>query len=177
MKQLIFGFAILILWTTFNVFQVDNNKYVRYQEELKYHADECSNTAILNYDPIEYAQGNKVFDTLKANEKVKEILKLNLELDDNLQPLPNSYWQESIDYYTYFFDDTGIKKSYRNGILQEQSPFSFNFMFTEPVTGYSKLITEPTVVVTLDAGKPYYRLSFLNPSNVVRTSAYEYLSK
>lgn len=175
MKQLIFGLAIIILWTGFSIFQIDNNRFLRYQEDLKYQANECSNTAALYYDTDQFGEGKKVFDRTRANNAIEEIIKLNMKLDNNLEPNTNSYWTEAIEYYVYYFDDSGITRTYKNKVLEKQAAFSYGSLFTEPLTGYKKLITEPTAIVTINAGKAYYRLSFIDTGDVIRTSAYEYL--
>lgn len=158
----------------FFVYQVDSNLFLRFQEDLKFQADEASNTGSLFYNLTLFGEGVKVFDTATANTKIHDLIRLNMYLDSDLKPIANNYWTDSLTYYVYYFDHSNTIKTYRNGALQSQLPFTFNYMFTEPLTGYQKLITEPTVIVTIDAGKPKFRLSFLNPSNVIRTSAYEY---
>lgn len=177
MKQLIFGFGILILWTAFSIFQIDNNKYIRFQEDLKYQADECSSAAALHYNLTQYGNGKKIYDTVKGNNAIENILKLNMNLDNSLMPRSNTYLTETIEYYVYYFDDSGFRKVYKNGVLQEKALFSFNYLFVEPLTGYQKLISQPTVIVTVNAGKPKFRLTFIKPDDIIRTSAYEYLGK
>lgn len=177
MKQLIFGTAIIVLWAVFSVFQVDNNIYLRQLEELKYQADECSNTASLYYLKNEFANGAKVFDTVNANLALKNILCSNVNLDTNWIPMANSYWTTKFDVTIYYFDDSGMMKTYKNDTLNNQIVFAYNTLFTEPTTGYQKLINEPTVIVTINAGKPRFRLPFLMPPDTIRTSAYEYLTR
>jgi hypothetical protein len=99
-----------------------------------------------------------------------------LNLDSNLEPLSDSYWEEGFDYYSYYIDDSQMLRKYKNGVFEDEYIFEYGNMFVEPITNYHKLITKPTVIVTLDSGKPYFRLSFLEPSDAVRTSAYEYLN-
>lgn len=146
-------------------------------EALKYHADECSNTGSLFYVKSDFSNGLKVFDTTAGNNAITEILKLNLKIDTNFMPQPNSYWTQKLEVTTYYIDDSGLMKTFKNNVLQSQVPFAYNTMFTEPLTGYTKLISEQTVIVTLSVGKPKFRLSFLALSDCIRTSAYEYFDR
>jgi len=159
MKPFIFAMALTILYTTFSIYQHDHNAFIRQQEQLKYVADESSASASLFYDTTEYSEGRKVFNRTEGIKALEDILKRNLKLDDFFIPLPNTYWREKIEYKVYFYDESNT---------------TFPFVFTDPTTSYVKTLTEPTVIITVDAGKPRYRLSFLNPVNTVRSSAYEY---
>ena len=183
MKQLLFGCAVTILWCFFAVYQLDNNQFIRMQENLKLQANECANTGSLYYDLEQFSEGKKVFDKNKANEAIEKILKLNLRLNNKLEPDKDSYWKKTIEYYVYYIDDSiDIKDSfemveYKNGILiSAATSVSYNYMFKEPLTNYEKEITEPTIIVVINAGHPRFRLSFLEPGDVVRSSGYEYVS-
>lgn len=163
MKPLIFGSALIVLFTMFLVFQNDNNTYLRYQEKLKYVAEEASNSAMLFYDEDEFGNGRKIFDLTKGNQIINMLLQSNLKDADETTCI------------VYYFDDSGKRRKYENGVLKEEENFLFNFLFTETLTGYQKLITEPTVIVTL-VGKGKFRLSFLADKDIfcIRTSGYEY---
>lgn len=161
MKPLIVGLALAILYTSFMIYQQDNNQFIRALEDLKYVADECSDSASLFYNTSQFGKGKKTFNQIEGKKAIKDILKKNLNLDDTLTPLPGGYWTETIEYDVYFFDDSNT---------------TFPYLFTDPKTSYSKTLTEPTVIVTVNAGKPRFRLSFLNPSDAIRSSAYEYES-
>lgn len=174
MKILISTAAMVILWTMFSAYQIDMNQYTRELEHLKYVADECSASAALYYDNIQFSEGMKAYNQAEGNKAILSILKRNLYLYDNLTP-KKRFFSETVKYYTYYFDDSGYLTSYSNGGLQNKTSFTFPYLFTEPLTGYKKLITEPIVIITVDEGKPKFRLLFLNINNTIRTSAYEYL--
>ncbi len=176
MKPFIVGIAIFLIYLMLIMFQTDSNMFLRAQEDLKFQADELANTGLLFYDPIQFSEGKKVFDIAASNNAISNLIKLNLGLDNGYVPI-NSYWTDPINYYTYFFDHSGRMRMYHNNVLVSDVPFTFSYLFTEPITGYKKLVTEPTVIVTIDAGSPRFRLTFLNGiGNVVRTSAYEYIN-
>jgi len=159
LKVLIVAISITILFTGFLIYQQDNNRYIRELENLKHAADECSASASLLYHPTEFSQGRKIFNQTEGIEAIKYMLKSYLNLDDILMPLDNTYWQDQITYDAYFLDTSNT---------------TFPYLFTDPLTGYVKTITEPTVIVTINAGTPHFRLSFLSPDDAIRSSSYEY---
>lgn len=159
MKPLIVGMAIVLLFTAFILFQQDHNKYIRELERLKFIADECSASASLFFDTVEFSEGRKVFNRTESIKALEYILKANLKLDDELKPLPNNYWRDTVKYDVYFFDEGNT---------------TFPFLFTDPKTNYVKTLVEPTVIVTINTGKPRYRLSFVTLTDTIRSSAYEY---
>lgn len=173
MKTMIVGIAIIIIFTFFNIFQFDTNLMQRQQERLKFVADDISNAGSLYYDKTAFGNGRKVFVDATANVKMEELLKMNLKLNNSFLPL-GGYWKDTIKWTSYFFDDTNTMRVYQNGISLSTSAIVFPYLFTEPLTGYVKLITEPTVIVTINAGKPQFRLPFLTKQDIIRTSAYEY---
>lgn len=165
-----------MLMILFCIYQADMNLLLQKQEFLKYHADEAANTASLHFDEEKYADGLKVFNDSEANAALRDIVKANLKLNDDLSPLDNTYWVDNLSYTAYYYDDSLIKREYRDGMLISETDFSYGEMFTDPKTGHSKLISEPTVIVTLNAGQPRVRLEFLQGKvTVSQTSAYEYL--
>lgn len=175
MKILIVTMAILMIFSMFMVFQLDNNLYIRELENLKYVTDEASSTALQFYDEVQFSHGYKYFNKAEGNKAIYYLITENLNLNSDLTP--NKYWQDTIEYYVYYIDDSSTMTTYKDGLLQSQVPITFNYMFTEPLTGYKKLITEPTVIVTINAGRPKFRLPFITMSDAVRTSAYEYLER
>lgn len=174
MKPLIVGLALTILFTSFSIYQLDNNRHIRESEILKYVADECSASGSLYFDKAEFSIGKKVFNDIESLKAIEFIIKKSLHLDDSFNPLPNTYWTETIVFDVYYFDDSLTMRKYTNGVLVEQNSFNYPYLFVDSKTSYTKAISEPTVIVTIDAGKPRYRLLFLTPTNVIRSSAYEY---
>lgn len=175
MKQLIFGVAMVILCSMFLVFQNDDNTFIREYEKLKYVADEISNSGAIFKDLQEYSEGKLTFNYIEGNKAIDYQLKKLLKLDNSFIPL-SGYWRDKIHYKVYYFDNSNMMKVYEDGNLVEQTPFTFNYLFKDKDTEYTKLIVDPTVVVTINAGRPRFRLSFLNDLNrqVIRSSAYEW---
>ncbi len=177
MKALIVGLAIAILYSIFLVFQMDNNLYLLKLEELKTVSNECSATAALFYDVNEFKEGRKIFNQEEGNKAIKYLISNNLKLNENMNP--TLYWSDRIEYYVYYFDDSGFMSAYHNELHIKTEPFSYGNIYTDSIEGYKKVITEPIVIVTISAGKPQYRLTFLDLKEIhgVRSSAYEYVER
>lgn len=178
MKPLIVGLAVIILYSMFIVYQQDNNMYIRQLENLKYVADEAAASGALFFDEVEYSEGRKVYKKSESNKAIEFMIKDLLKLDNSFKPLSNSYWSDTIEYDVYYFDDSKTMTQYKNNNLVKIEPFSsYGFMFEDPKAVYIKYIDEPTVIVTINAGKPNFRLSFINTTDTYRSSGYEYLGR
>ena len=180
MKNFIITIALVILFAFFQVYHVDANALLRQQEMLKYATDEAAASASLFYSTDYFGEGEKIFTDEEALNMAVSTLEHNLDAEAGstaaLKPLDDAYWQKDMDYTVWLFDDSGKYRKYENKTLTDTDSFDYGYMFTEPTTGYNKLITEPTVIVTVNAGPAKMRLSFLQDvADVVETSGYEYL--
>ncbi|GMQ57115.1 hypothetical protein AN1V17_15100 [Vallitalea sediminicola] len=162
MKPFIFTLAMLILFSIFLTYQTDNNTYNRQLEKLKQVADECSATAGLFYDEEAYSTGITVYNQEEGIKAIKHIIKKNLGLLDDHTPSSTSYWKDTINYKTVFFDNSNTV---------------FPYSYTDDQNRFTKLIAEPTIIVVINVGKPSFRLKFLRLKDAVRSSAYEYLDR
>lgn len=174
MKVLITTCALALLFTMFTIFQSDNNQYLRYQERLKYEADNCADAAVLFYDEESFAEGIKIFKKEDGNAAIKYLMKRNLSLDDSFTS-KNMMISEQHDYYVYYFDGNGEMSAYHKDHLVDSAYVGFPYLFKEQLTGYEQMVYEATVIVTIDAGKADYTLSFISDPMVIRTSGYEYV--
>ena len=179
MKVLIVGLAITVLYAGFLVFQADHNRFIIKQEELKALANECSGAAALYYEKTAYKDGYKVFDISEGNKAIGFLIRENLKLDEEFNPLEGAYWVDTIDYYVHYYDDSGLMSAYHRDSLTETGSFSYGDLYVDPVEDYMKVISEPTVIVTIIAGRPRYRVTFFEAFEITaaRSSAYEYVSR
>lgn len=162
MKPFLFTLAMLILFSIFLTYQVDNNTYIRQLENLKQVADESSSSAGLFYDEKLYSKGITIYNQAEGKKIIKHIIETNLYLDSNMAPSPRSYWKQQIQYKVIFLDNSNTV---------------FPYMYNDGRNKFTKLITKPTVIVEINASKPPFRLSFLKPKEAIRLSAYEYLDR
>lgn len=177
MKAFLTGVAFIILLTFFNTFQIEQDAYIRAQEYIKVMCDDMAGAAILFVDEGAFSQGKKVYEKTISQQTVKNLVMANMDLKSNLSPNESSYWNTSIDYTTYYFDDTGYMSVYKNGLFLSQENFTYGSVFTDPETEYKKLITEATVIVTLKTDYPVYKAHWMNWPEIVRSSAYEDLDR
>lgn len=162
MKPFLFTLAMLMVFAIFLTYQTDNNTYTRQLEKLKYVADECSAAAGLLYDEEAFSRGITVYNQEEGKKIIKCLIKENLELKDEHTPSKSSYWKDDINYEIIFFDNSNT---------------SFPYSYTDSQKRFTKLISEPTVIVEINAGKPSFRLEFLESKDAIRSSAYEYLER
>ncbi|MCT4596627.1 MAG: hypothetical protein N4A50_01950 [Vallitalea sp.] len=162
MKPFIFTLAMLILFSIFLTYQVDNNNYIRQLEKLKNVADECSSSAGLFYDEELYSKGTTIYNQQEGNKVIKYVIRKSLKLEEDLTSSPSSYWKNQIQYKVTYLDNSNT---------------SFPYMYSDEKNGFTKLITKPTIVVEINASKPPFRLKFINTRDAIRVSAYEYLDR
>jgi len=176
-KPLIVGVAFMILLTFFNVFQVDQDTYIRSQTLVKKLADDAAAGGGLFFEETSYGSGLKIYDKLKSESMIKSLILKNMKLAPDRTPLQPNAWTGKVNYYCYYFDDSHKYFKYENGVFMSQENFSFNTLFTEPLTDYKKLITEPTIIVTIETAPPRNRTSWISWPNIIRSSAYEDLDR
>jgi hypothetical protein len=173
-KVIITTCAISLLFSIFTLFQYDSNQNIKWQERIKWEADNASDVAALYYDQEQFSLGMKVFNKIEGNKAAGYILKNNLDPDGD-GVIQDEVLSEKFEHYVYFFDGTGIMTSFKGDEKLSENPFEFPYLFKEPLTGYEQMIYEATVVVTIDAGKFDYRLSFIEDPRIIRISGHEYV--
>lgn len=160
MKTVIVGIGTLILSIFVCLCVQDVKTYQRYNQDLRFVCEELSATGTLYNDKNEFSEGRMVFNQVEANKAIKEQLKSMLRTDDSLSPLHNSYWTEQIQLYTYFVDDSNT---------------AFPYLFTDPITGYTKTLTSPAVIVTINAGVGKFSFpAILSPGPSIRSASHEW---
>lgn len=158
MKSYIMGFAIFLISMSFTIFQQDYNLHQQHLYSLKFTAEEAAAAAAQYLELNQYKNGRLVFNQAEGTKAAEYIIKQQLKLDDNFAPLFGSYWHDQVQYKIEYFDDSNS---------------TFPFLYTHEMTQISITIAEPTVVVTIDAGKPQYRM-FANPPNAIRVASHSW---
>ncbi len=162
MRDMLFGIAFLLVYTISTVFQQDYNLNQRQLEKVKFVCEEASASASLYHSKTEYAEGREVFDQAEGKKALEDQIKTLLYLDSSFIPTASSYWRDKANYKVYFFDDSNT---------------TYPYVFVDPDTGYTRTITDPTVVVTINTGRPRYRLSFITLTDTIRSSSHEWISR
>lgn len=191
MKPFIVGLAIIIFFLFLLVFWQDHLNYRIDRQVLKYCAEEASSSAMLYFRPDEFNTGIKVFDENEGKKAIEQVIRYWLKLGD--------YEFDGIgkvSYTAYFFDDytdSSGKLYYRvikDGQLIGGDYFKYKSSMSDGVVEhqfddgngkfkYKKYISHPTVVVTINTGRGYFRSSFIlgEEPELVRSAAYEYFNK
>lgn len=159
MKPFIIGLALFFVSMVFTIFQQDYNIHQEQTYNVKFTALEAANAASQYIMVDSYKEGKLVFNQIEGTKAAEEIIKSQLKLDENMMPLTGSYWQEQVKYSLEFFDDA-------NAV--------FPFLYNSKQVPFSLTITNPTVVITIDAGQPRYRVKYSNLSDVTRIAAQEW---
>jgi len=158
------------------VFTMDNDEYLMTQERYKVIVNDAADAAALYYDKESFADGIKVFNKASGNAAALDVIKSGLNLNDDLRGGISFLLQNPHDYYLYYFDGNGTYSKYKNGSLIETSSISYPCVFREDLTGYEKMVEEPTVIATIDAGYFHFREIFITDPRLIRTSGYEHVS-
>lgn len=179
-------------------FWQDHLNYRLQTEFLKHCADEASASAMLYYDnyynadtfnPVKLGKnyGQLVFNEEEGIEAIETVLKQWLKLDGHgkLTAQEDSYFKGEINYTAYFFNEVSDEKLseifscsvYKNGNRIEEQCFKTkdrSYMYMDAELKYEKLITSANVIITINAGRASFRLSFIKEPIVVRSSGYDY---
>jgi len=174
-KIFIITIAVVIVYSFTMVFAQDYRQAQRNSYRLKYVCEELSATAASFYDLKDYSEGYTIFNTEEGINAIKDQLTNLLSVDSSLTPLDNSYWLEPIKYMVYFYDDSGICKIYSNGSFERAKSFRYGNTHEDDWTAYNIVISDPTVVVTINAGPANLRVKFLDAiPDIIRSSSQEW---
>ncbi|MGD9677610.1 MAG: hypothetical protein AB7V16_04460 [Vulcanibacillus sp.] len=158
MKAFIIGIALFFVFMIFTIYQYDYNFHQEQVYNLKFVAEEVAAGAAQYILIEDFTEGKLIFNQSESIKAVEYILQKNLKLNSNLFPESNSYWQEQINYEIKFFDDSNT---------------AYPYLYEDVNKFITLTITDPTVVITINAGKPRYRL-LDNPPIVISTAAHEW---
>ena len=177
MKSILTGFAFIILFTGFHLFQVDQDCFIRAQEEVKVLCDDISAAGVLFFEEDAFSNGKKIYNQTQAENVISTLIQKNMKLEPNLHPSPGTYWEEPVEYWTYYIDESGFITTRKNGLLVSRVAFVMGSVFTEPQTQYMKLISEPTLIATIKTKYPSGIGRGSTWPEIVRSSAYENLDR
>lgn len=156
MKVFIVSAAVIVLYTTFIVFVHDYNMHQRYTYRLKFVAEEAAAGAAQYIQMNPYGNGQVLFNRSESRKAADYLIRTNMELNDNRFPYAESYWTERVSYELEFFDDANT---------------TFPYTYESDDGSLTVTLIDPSVVVTINAGKPRYTILSDLP-NMVRTAAH-----
>ncbi|MBC8390352.1 MAG: hypothetical protein H8E13_20180 [Actinobacteria bacterium] len=175
MKIFIITVAVVIVYSFTMVFAQDYRQAQRNSYRLKYVCEELSATGAAFYDLEDYSEGYTIFNTEEGISAIKEQITNLLSVDGGLTPVDNSYWLEPIKYKVYFYDDSEVCKVYSDGSFERKEAFTYGNTHEDDWTVYNKVISDPTVVVSINAGPARFRVKFLDAiPDIIRSSSHEW---
>jgi len=174
-KIFVIAVAVFILYSFTVVFTQDYRQAQRNSYRLKYVCEELSATGASFFDREEYSEGYTIFNTEEGINVIKDQLTNLLSVDSSMAPVANSYWSKNMQYKVYFYDDSGICKVYTNGSPDREEAFTYSDLHKDDWTPYNTVISEPTVVVTINAGPGRFRSKFLDPlPDIIKSASHEW---
>jgi len=174
-KIFIITVAVVILYSFTVVFTQDYRQAQTNSYRLKYVCEELSCTGASFFDREDYSEGYTIFNTEEGLIAIKDQITNLLSVDGSLTPLDNSYWSKQLEYKVYFYDDSEICKIYSNGNFEREEAFAYNSTHEDDWTAYNTVISDPTVVVTINAGPARFRVKILDViPDIIRSSSHEW---
>lgn len=171
MKIFIITLAVIVLYSFTITFTQDYRQAQRNSYRVKYACEELSATAATFYDREKYSEGYTVFDTDQGIKAIKDQITSLLSVDGSGNPISDSYWTGILHYMVYFFDDSLLMKIYTDGEFTISKSFSYPHFHEDYWIEYNTIITNPTVVVTVNAGNPRFRFNIFNNLPIIVRSA------
>ena len=167
MKSFLMGVASFLFAMYFFLFLHDYNLNKYYLDELKFTCEEASAAGSLFISWEDYGDGIIVFNYEESEKAIysviAEMLKLDLDINNfNMKRKNNSYWKDdNIEVNIVFYDEHEFSNSGVN-----PPKIGKRFSIPDERTG----ITEPSIIVEINAGKANYRLKYLNTNDNIRSS-------
>lgn len=148
MKTLLLGMATILICSYFQVFQFDYNMHQLHLNELKIYTEAAAAAAAQYKDNEEYSHGVFKFNRTEGIKAAEYILKKTLNLNEDFSQKSGNYWVNTVSYTIQFFDDTNTEYN--------------NYTYTDSQSGFSSLITAPTVIISVNCGRARYRLPYIS---------------
>lgn len=178
MKNLLIGVAMIFVYMIVLTLSFDSKMYLEQIKEVKLVSKELSATGSLYLDYVDFAQGSVTYNDTESIKAINDQIKSFLQLDSDNTPLEGTYWQDTIHYMNYFYDDTGQCRVYKDGIFHKSFNFTYPYLHEDDLGNYIKTISEPTVITTINTGKPRSRLAMfqevMNEFKVIKSSSYNW---
>jgi len=156
MLVFILGLAVTIVSSFGLVMQQDHHIHQTQYQNLKFYSEEASAAAAQYLDLEEFSEGNFVFNQEEGRKAGESIIRENLNLNEDLEPEEGSYFEDTFEVEFLFYDDTNLDEE---AIIYSSGKFHV-------------VITEPTVVVRINAGDSRHRL--IEPIKIMQVSAHSW---
>lgn len=164
MKEMLVGFAMIFVIMMTLTMNYELNLHQQERVHLKASAEEAAASASQYFMRDAYGDGFYNFNSLQGTLALEHSLQKSLRLDENMKPTTNSYWKNSAEVqYNVTFIDYSNYMSYLKTPLPDSKPFPNIYTFTHFGKTYPPItLFGPSVIISVNAGKPNYTLGFLN---------------
>lgn len=170
--------SVIVLYSFTITFTQDYRQAQRNSYRLKYACGELSATAATFYDREQYSKGYTIFDTEESIKAIKNQISNLISIDENSNPILGSYWIDTLHYIVYFYDDLQTMKIYIDGEFTYSKFFLFPHFHEDQWTNYNTVITNPAVVVAINAGIPRFRFNLFHKlPDVIRSDSHTWEDK
>ncbi|WEK55185.1 MAG: hypothetical protein P0Y55_03720 [Candidatus Cohnella colombiensis] len=125
MAKLVFGILMTVIWWMIHALQIDEELALNKVFEAKRAINRAAHAAAQQVNQEELEQGRVLIQEEMAKALAIRYLMENLRLDDNLQPLPDSFLREAIEVKVFEIvnSDETFPYIYRNGTYDFEAIF------------------------------------------------------
>lgn len=162
MKEVILGlgmsFILILSLLTFS--QLD--QYREQRVKLKGVSEEVAASAAQYFSRESFADGYFNFNQMEGNKAASYTLRSHLNLNADFSPKLPNYWidSEKIKYEITYIDYSNYE-SYLTNPLSYETAFPNEYTFTQLGETFTTILFGPSTIVSINAGKPNYTVSFL----------------
>ncbi|RKJ72756.1 hypothetical protein D7X33_21075 [Butyricicoccus sp. 1XD8-22] len=162
MKEMILGLAMSILAITILLTIGDLDQYKEQRVRLKNVSEEVA-AAAAQYKTLEsYADGYLHFNQTEGNKAANYTLQRHMNLNNTLVPQIPNYWinTPNIQYQITYIDYSNYT-TYLTNPADTAVAFPKDYTFTHFGETFTTVLFGPSVIVSINAGKPNHRVGFL----------------
>jgi len=162
MKEMILGLSMSLLMITILLMIGDLDQYKEQRIRLKSVSEEVAASAAQYKTLEEYADGYLHFNQVEGNKAADFTLQRHLNLNNTFTPQAPNYWinTPNIEKQITYIDYSNYK-TYLVNPADDLEAFPKEYRFTHFGETFTTWLLGPSVVVSINAGKPNYRLKFL----------------
>jgi hypothetical protein len=151
MKYILFTCFVVVMCAMLWVWQIEGNAQNVAFERSKNAANRAAHDASLQIVKTSLADGLFVFDQIKATKVFKETLSKNMQLNANLEALPDTLFRGSVEIvHQDFVDDTNV-------LTRFGTPFDGSgklYQFSNAQINLQQMIYGPSVIFIIKVRKP-----------------------
>ncbi|MBB3112161.1 hypothetical protein FHS18_004239 [Paenibacillus phyllosphaerae] len=139
MYKLLWIMLMSVVWMVMHALQTDEEMAMHALYQGKHAVNRAAHAAAQQLDPAQLAEGHLYIEEEAAAEAAVHYLQQNMELDENGDPLPGSYFQEGVELLAVDVINDGV---------------SFPYLYRNNLYDYEVTLDKPGVVVIIGLKYP-----------------------